>query len=108
MCNVRAKATDIVALPASGLYLKVRLKQGTKTEGSITMTLLEKAKAYSEYVAKIAEDQGMIFIEDSGEGRDLQTEDMYIEDISGWLSPKDIPDGERKNDKLELFTDARS
>ena len=69
------------------------------------MTFEEKERAYSQYVADIAESQGMVFIEDSGEGRDLLLPNMYVEDISGWLSPKDIPDGERKNDKYYCFAE---
>lgn len=69
------------------------------------MTLDEKEKAYSAYVEKIAKDQGMVFVIDSGEGRDLLTEDMYIEDISGWLSPKDIPEEQRKDSKYYCFAE---
>ena len=63
------------------------------------MTFEEKMTAYSEYVANEARRQGKVFVEDSGDGRDLLLEDMYVEDIFGWLSPKEAPEDSRKNDE---------
>ncbi|MDR3308060.1 MAG: hypothetical protein LBS58_04090 [Coriobacteriales bacterium] len=36
--------------------------------------------------------EGCVFFMDSGEGRDVNTEDFDGEDVSGWLIPKDDAD----------------
>lgn len=65
----------------------------------MTKSFEEKMAAYSAYVADEARRQGKVFVEDSGDGRDLLLDDMYVEDIFGWLSPIEAPENSRKNDE---------
>ncbi len=43
-------------------------------------------------VQETAKKQGKIFFLDSGEGRELITDTMEIEDLSGWLVPEEQAD----------------
>lgn len=69
------------------------------------MTFQEKENAYTALVHETAAKQGMIFIEDSGEGRDMETETMYLEDIGGWLFPVGTPEQEQKDYKWYCFAE---
>ena len=49
----------------------------------------EKFIPYFELVQKTASEQGKIFFLDTGQARDFETDDMYGEDLSGWLIDRD-------------------
>ena len=49
----------------------------------------EKWVPYFELVQRTASEQGKIFFLDTGQARDFETDDMYGEDLSGWLIDKD-------------------
>ena len=69
------------------------------------MTFEEKENAYTSLIERAADSEGKLFIEDSGEGRDKETEDMYLEDVSGWLAPKTIPEEHRRDDEYYCFAE---
>lgn len=48
----------------------------------------EKFKRFFEYVRSAAMAQGSVFFVDCGEGRELLTETLEGEDLSGWLIPQ--------------------
>ena len=54
------------------------------------LSLKEKADNFTVILHKAAENHGCVFVEDSGEGNELETETLLFEDISGWLIPFDI------------------
>lgn len=43
---------------------------------------------FFELVQKAAEKEKKVFFLDAGDGRDLETEDLEGEDLSGWLIPE--------------------
>lgn len=51
-----------------------------------------KFDKYWALVQGTAARQGRVFFMDSGEGREHETEDMKMEDISGWLIPIELSD----------------
>ena len=69
------------------------------------MTLNEKEQAYTELLNQTAEAAGMIFVQESGEGHDLVTDTMYLEDVSGWLCPKDTPVSQWRLDKYAVMAE---
>ena len=70
------------------------------------MTLDEKENKYiNEVVEPAAEKLGMQFIIESGEGRDLETEDMYMQDLGGWLFPKETPVEKQRSDEFYCFAE---
>lgn len=50
----------------------------------------KKLDKYWELVQETANKQGKVFFMDSGEGREYATDDMEMEDISGWLVPVEL------------------
>ena len=69
------------------------------------MTFEEKEKRYSELLQKAAEDTSSVFIEDAGEGHDLELDDIYLEDVSGWLVPIGTPPERWKSDEWYCFAE---
>ncbi len=69
------------------------------------MTLDEKEQKYIDFVIKQAQERGFIFIVDTGDGRDFETDDMYIEDLCGWLCPEGAPLEEQKKEKYYCFAE---
>ena len=69
------------------------------------MTIDEKEDRFIEIVNHEADKLGMEFIIDSGEGRDHETEDLYLEDLSGWLFPKGTPEKQKKTDQFYRFAE---
>lgn len=69
------------------------------------MTFKEKENNFTELLNREADKLGKIFIVDSGEGSDLETDTMYLEDVSGWLCPKDTPVSEQQHDKWYCFAE---
>lgn len=51
------------------------------------LSLDQKVKNFTACLHKAAEKNGCVFFEDSGEGHELETETMFLEDVSGWLAP---------------------
>ena len=51
-----------------------------------------KFENFFSFVRAAADKIGCIFFVDCGEGRELLTEDLEGEDLSGWLIPKDEAD----------------
>lgn len=47
-----------------------------------------KFEKFFEIVQDAAKRKGCVFFLDCGEGRDLETEDLSGEDLSGWLIPE--------------------
>lgn len=52
----------------------------------------EKFRKFFSIVQDVAAKEGSIFFVLSGEGNDAETEDMYMENLSGWLIPKEEAD----------------
>ena len=59
----------------------------------------EQEDALTRLIQESAEALGCIFIEESGEGRDLVLPDIYLEDVSGWLCPIGTPVEEQRDNK---------
>ena len=51
------------------------------------MTFEEKINNFTVFLHKEAERQGLIFIEENGDGRDKDTGTMLLEDVWGWIAP---------------------
>ena len=49
----------------------------------------EKFNTFFSIIQSEAEQQGMVFFADAGDGNDFETETMEGEDMMGWLIPKD-------------------
>ena len=47
----------------------------------------EKCNNYSLLLHAVAKELGCFFEEESGEGHDLLTDTLYLEDVAGWLIP---------------------
>lgn len=62
-------------------------------------TFEEKIDAFTEFLHNAAKERGMIFIEEAGDGHDLLTDEMYLEDVAGWLCPIGTPEDEQKDEK---------
>lgn len=71
------------------------------------MTFAEKERNFTALLNASAAAKGCRFIQDSGEGRDLETGDLYLEDVSGWLVPLHIPTDEEKQEKYYCFAEWR-
>ena len=69
------------------------------------MTFEDKEKNFTRLIEQSADELNKIFIQDSGEGRDFETETMYLEDVSGWLCPKDTPKQCQRNDEWYCFAE---
>lgn len=51
-----------------------------------------KFEKFFAIVQAAAKKEGCVFFADCGEGRELETEDLSGEDLSGWLIPEDKAD----------------
>ena len=69
------------------------------------MTLQEKEDNFTLLLQQAARKLGCYFIEESGEGHDLETDDMYLEDVGGWLVPNGTPEGEAKTNENYRFAE---
>ena len=65
----------------------------------------EKEENYTALLEAEAEKLGCVFFEDSGEGRDLETDTLYLEDVSGWLAPIGTPEKDAKKDENYRFAE---
>ena len=65
----------------------------------------QKEENYTALIKASAEKQGCVFFEDSGEGRDLETDTLYLEDVSGWLAPIGTPEKDAKKDENYRFAE---
>ena len=48
------------------------------------LTFEQKENNFKDLLARTAASKGCVFFGDSGEGRDLETDTLYCEDVSGW------------------------
>lgn len=71
----------------------------------MSITFEQKEENFTAFLKAEAERQGFVFFEDSGEGRDLETENMYLEDVSGWLAPIGTSETDAKNDENYCFAE---
>ena len=62
------------------------------------LSFKQKTDNYTAFLAAEAAKIGCVFLEDSGEGRDLETDTMSLEDVTGWLVPLGTPPEEGKTD----------
>lgn len=69
------------------------------------MIFEEKEKNYTRLVESAAKKLGKVFIPESGEGHDLETDTLYLEDISGQLFPEGTPKEQQKLDKWYCFAE---
>ena len=69
------------------------------------MTLEEKEHAFTTILHKAAEENGMVFVEESGEGHGRETDYLFLEDVSGWLFPKGTTSEEQADDKWFVFAE---
>jgi len=51
------------------------------------LTFEQKCENFTILLNEAAQEQGCFFVGDSGEGHDMETENLYCEDSSGWLIP---------------------
>ena len=56
------------------------------------LTLSQKANNFTVLLNRAAEKRDCVFIVDSGEGNELETDTMLFENVSGWLVPADMVD----------------
>ncbi|MBQ7670567.1 MAG: hypothetical protein IJS45_07600 [Clostridia bacterium] len=71
----------------------------------MSLTFEEKINNFTDMLNAAASKLGCVFIQDSGEGHDLETVDMYLEDVSGWLVPKGTPEEEARRDEFYRFAE---
>lgn len=69
------------------------------------LTFEQKEENFTAFLNSEAERQGFVFFQDSGEGRDLETDTMYLEDVSGWLAPIGTPEKDAKTDENYRFAE---
>ncbi len=74
------------------------------TEGS-DFSFDEKINNYTNLLIAEAAKLGCSFIQDRGEGHDFETDDLYLEDVSGWLVPFGTPEDESRSDKFYRFAE---
>ena len=65
----------------------------------------DKINNYTNLLIVEAAKLGCSFIQDSGEGHDLETDTFYLEDVSGWLVPFGTPEDESRSDKFYRFAE---
>lgn len=65
----------------------------------------EKEVAFQNLIKDAASELGKIFIIECSEGRDLETDTMYMEDFSGWLCPMNTPEEHQKDDEFYCFAE---
>ena len=65
----------------------------------------EKEKAFTKLIQEAADSQGCLFVEDSGEGHDMELNDIYLEDVSGWLVPKGTPEEQTHDAAFYCFAE---
>ena len=73
----------------------------------MTLSLDQKVDNFSRFLQEAAEKIGCVFYEDSGEGHDLETDTLYLEDVGGWLAPIGTPENEAKCDENYRFAEWR-
>ena len=69
------------------------------------MICKEKEEAFQQLIKNTAEALNKVFIIECSEGRDLETDKMYMEDFSGWLCPKDTPEEKQRDDEFYCFAE---
>ena len=104
--NVEEYARIVATLEAAGMskaaFLRWAVEQLQK-EKSVPFS--EKEENYTALLEAEAEKLGCVFFEDSGEGRDLETDTLYLEDVSGWLAPIGTPEKDAKKDENYCFAE---
>ena len=56
------------------------------------LSLKQKSDNFTVILREAAEYHGCVFMEDSGEGNELETDTILFENVSGWLIPFDKRD----------------
>lgn len=69
------------------------------------LTFKEKEDNFTVFLHNAAKEIGCVFVEESGEGHDLETETMFLEDVAGWLAPIDTPADEIEMDDNFCFAE---
>ncbi len=106
--NVKTEEYDrlVATLEAAGMskaaFLRWAVEQLQKKTG---VPFSQKEENYTALIKAAAEKQGCVFFEDSGEGRDLETDTLYLEDVSGWLAPIGTPEKDAKKDENYRFAE---
>ena len=67
------------------------------------MTFQEKLDALERLIQETAGKHGMEFLGESGEGRDMELDDIYLEDVSGWIFPKGTPKRKQTSRKYDTM-----
>ena len=111
--NVKTEEYDrlVATLEAAGMSKTAFLRwaveqlQKQKSKQGINLTFEQKEENFTAFLKSEAERQGFVFFEDSGEGRDLETDTMYFEDVSGWLAPIGTSEKDAKKDENYRFAE---
>ena len=64
------------------------------------MTLNEKEIAFEKLLIDRARTAGYLFLWESAAGNDEERENIYLEDVCGWLVPIGIPEEQWHDDKF--------
>ena len=104
--NVEEYARIVATLEAAGMSKAAFLRWAAeKLQKEKSVPFSEKEENYTALIKAAAEKQGCVFFEDSGEGRDLETDTLYLEDVSGWLAPIGTPEKDAKKDENYRFAE---
>lgn len=69
------------------------------------LTFKEKEANFTVFLHNAAKEIGCVFIEESGEGHDLETDIMFLEDVAGWLAPIGTPPDKIETDDNFCFAE---
>lgn len=69
------------------------------------LSLQQKIDNFTEFLKIEAEKIGCVFIEESGEGHDEETDTMLLEDVGGWLVPIGTREKDAKKDENYRFAE---
>ena len=104
--NVEEYARIVATLETAGMSKAAFLRWAAeKLQKEKSVPFSEKEENYTALIKAAAEKQGCVFFEDSGEGRDLETDTLYLEDVSGWLAPIGTPEKDAKKDENYRFAE---
>ena len=71
------------------------------------LTLDQKSANFTAILRKAANAQNCVFFEDSGEDNWLETDTLFLENVSGWLVPLDMKSeflaSDRNDEKWDEF-----
>ena len=71
----------------------------------MNLTLQQKIDNFTEFLIGEAHKIGCVFIEESGEGHERETDTMLLEDVGGWLAPIGTPDEDAKQSENYRFAE---